>query len=116
VPTNTMSRYFQGQLRCEDECLFGRTEYEVHRNIELLHPTISKDIYGYVTDGVVSLKEMEGSCGPTVERVIRKSWCSRSTVLNSPFQFVWCSIYFDADIGYYRPAFLTKETIMGLCK
>ena len=110
VPTNIMNRYFQGQLRCEDSCLFGRTEQEVHTLIGVIHDTLSKDVLGHPTDGWISVVETNGSCGPVIARTIAQSVSVRSHITH-PYQMLWASIYFDDDVGYFRPRFLNKSTI-----
>ena len=103
-------RYSTNTLRCTPECLYGMTPNEVHNLIGGLHPTISKDIMGYCTTGWITFTEMEGSSGPVVEKVIGISTSVGKSITN-PLQLLWCVIYFDENVGYYRPRFLSKEGI-----
>lgn len=108
------NRYFQGILRCEDDCLFGRDEKDCLQNIMVIHPTLSKDVYGHATMGVVAITETQGSCGPVIGRIIGQY--SRGPKPTHPFQLLWCVIYFDNNVGYYRPKFLTKDGVKAILK
>ncbi len=107
------NRYFQGTLRCEDDCLFGMTEIDCLQHIMTIHPTLSKDIYGHSTVGIVAITEIQGSCGPVVGRIIGERY-NLGPAPTHPLQLLWCVIYFDDNVGYYRPKFLTKDAAKAM--
>jgi hypothetical protein len=83
--------------------------------IESIHPTLSRDVYGHGTDGIISVKEMDGSFGPVVERLIRTSVCVRTPNVNLK-RMLWCSIFFDENVAHFRPIFFTKEGVAELLR
>lgn len=109
-----MSRYSQNPLRCTPDCLFGKTPQEVHDKIGILFPTLARDVLGYVPDGWITFVEMLGSSENVVSRVICVS--TRPSTIYHAGQLLWCAVYLDEQLGYYRPRFLTQETAIRMMK